>query len=87
MKAQGNIGMLLMSFLVAFVFFMIGMIYVNPINSVVDSARSDLTCSAAPSTLSSGNMMLCLIFDLLSPVFIIAILSVVMGLITARLLI
>lgn len=87
MSKKGNMGLFGMSLLIGFVFFMIGMIFVNPINSTIDSVRTDLTCSAAPSSLSSGNMFMCLLFDIVSPYFIIGVLSVFMGIITARLMI
>lgn len=87
MNKKGNLGLFGLSLLVGFMFFMVGMIFVNPINDTITSTRTALTCSAAPATLSSGNMLLCLFFDILSPYFIIAIISVALSVITARLMI
>lgn len=87
MNKKGNVGLFGLSILVGVVFFMVGMIFVNPINDTITSTRAALNCSASPSTLSSGNMALCLLFDILSPYFIIAIIATVLSVITARLMI
>ena len=88
-KAQ-TLGIALM---VAITLFLIGMLSINYIKPVVTIARdsSHLDCSNSavdfPEGISDGTKLTCLVVDLVVPYFIILILSIAGGIITARFLI
>lgn len=70
------------TFLIAFFFFIAGMIFLNPITDDVSTARTSLNCG--DSTISDGNKLTCLGIDLVVPYFILAIFSIAGGHITAK---
>lgn len=76
-----------MSIIFALAFFMIGMLVVNFIKPLITDARAStaLDCSNAAG-ISDGNKLMCLYVGLTVPVYIIAILSVAGGILTARFL-
>lgn len=80
-KAQST---LLMSFLVAFMLFFIGMIVVNFIMPDVTTARTLNSCSS-PTT--DGSKALCLLFDFVIPYFFVIVISVAGGYITNKFLV
>jgi len=83
-KAQfGELGL---SLLIAMMIFMCGMLFINPISSSIDSARTDLSCSSA-ATISDGTKMLCLIVDITMVYFIMAIISLAGGIVLSKVLI
>lgn len=79
---KGQIGLTIISIIF---FWIIAFACVNFVMPEVTTATTALNCDS--STISGGNMFLCLITDLTVVYFIITIISVVLGSITARLLI
>ena len=77
-KAQGTI---LFSIIVASLLFFVGMLAISFIENSITSARIANTCTN-PAT--DGTKVLCLIFDGVIPYFFVTILSVVGGVITAK---
>lgn len=79
-KAQST---LLMSFLVAFMLFFIGMIVVNFLMPDITTARTQNSCS---SPNSDGGKALCLILDFTIPYFFVLVISVAGGYATNKFL-
>lgn len=76
-------GILLFSLLVAFVLFFVGVIALNFIEDSITQARTDNSCA---NPLSDGGKLLCLLFDGITPYFIVMFLSAAGGLVTSRFL-
>lgn len=71
--------------LVTILVFIVGMMFVNFIKPEVTRARSGLSCATADD-ITDGTKMLCLVVDIVIPYFIITVVSVSVGVTTARLL-
>lgn len=71
-----------LAILTAFMLFMIGMIFINPLKTSIDSSRLGMNCS--DSTISDGSKLTCLIIDIVMPYFIISIFSIAGGLVISR---
>lgn len=84
-KKGAGIGV---AFMVAIMFFIIGLTVINYITPEVTRARGSavLDCSNVAG-ISDGNKLLCLAVDLVVPYFILIILSTAGGYITAKFLI
>lgn len=82
-KRGQSIGLTLISVIF---FWIIGFSSINFIMSDITDASSQLSCDSA-STITAGTMFLCLMLDTTVIYFIVTILSVVLGAITARLLV
>ena len=80
MNKKGNV---FASVMIVIILFMIGMIVVNFYKPLVDTARTDLTCSA-PAT--DGTKVMCLLVDFVIPYFIVLVFSIAGGIIADRIL-
>lgn len=85
MNNKAQLSGLGISIIIAIFLFLIGMMCIGFIKDEVTRARGGLSCSSA--TISDGSKMTCLLVDVVVPYFIITIISVAGGIITARLLI
>lgn len=65
-------------------FFVFGILFINFLQPDIISVQNSLSCSS-PLTISDGTKIVCLMVDGVMPYFIIGIVSVAMGAITARL--
>jgi len=63
----------------------VGFLFLNFLMPEISTFRIDLNC-ASPSDITDGTKLLCLVGDIIVPYWIILVFSVVIGLITARLL-
>jgi hypothetical protein len=81
MNKRGQLGLTIISIIF---FWIIAFGCINFIMPEVTTASAALNCDS--TTISGGNMFLCLITDLTVIYFIITIISVVLGSLTARLL-
>jgi len=81
MNKKGQIlGLSILTFLGILI---VGFMFVNFILPEVTDFRTNLSCADA-SAISDGTKVLCLVGDLAVPLFIVAILSVAIGVITKR---
>lgn len=69
---------------VAIMIFIAGMLIVNFLKQPIDSARTDLSCSS-PAT--DGGKITCLLIDFTMSYWFIGVISVVIGIISARFII
>ena len=81
-RGQGGTGTAIM---VAIMFFIVGLIFINFLTPEVTTTRAaaELNCSNAGG-ISDGNKLLCLAVDLVIPYFILLIFSTAGGYIIAR---
>lgn len=82
---KANLGEGAMVLLIAAMLFAGGMIFLNPLKESIDTFRTDIECSSA--TISDGSKVLCLGGDLGIPLFVLAVLSLSGGIVTAKWLI
>lgn len=82
MNNKGQLA--LVGLMIGIFIFFIAMAFINPIKEVIDDARDtdQLNCSSA--TISDGKKITCLAIDLILPYFIIIVLAVAGGWISAR---
>lgn len=73
-----------LAILAALGIFIIGFMFVNFLMPEVTTFRADMDCASA-ATISDGGKILCLIGDATVPYFIIAVVSLAVGVIVARL--
>ena len=66
--------------------FIVGMLTINIIKPEVTTARSPEVLDCANNSITDGNKMACLAVDVVVPYFIIIVLSIAGGIITARLM-
>ena len=83
MNKNGSLGLTIV-FIVFF--WVIGFASINFIMDEVTNTTNQLNCDSA-STISAGTMFLCLMLDTTVIYFIITIMSVILGVITSRLII
>lgn len=74
----------LLAVVIAFGVFMFGILFINFIPDIVTQSRTDLSCSS-PTTISDGTKIMCLATDGVVPYFIITLISIAIGGITAKL--
>ena len=87
MNKKGQTAPMGLAIVVGIFIFLVGMVSVNilkPDITLVRSAASGIDCGN--SSISDGTKMTCLTIDLVVPMFIISILSLVGGLITFKIL-
>ena len=81
MNNKGQIlGLSILTFLGILI---VGFMFINFILPEVTTFRTNMDCSNA-SGISDGNKVLCLVGDLAVPLFVVAILSIAIGVITRR---
>jgi NADH:ubiquinone oxidoreductase subunit 3 (subunit A) len=83
-KGQTTLGI---SIIVAITLFIVGMVAVNYLQPEVTRARSVTGLDCTNSSISDGAKVTCLAVDIVVPYFMVLIISVAGGLITARFLI
>jgi len=66
--------------------FIVGMLTINIIKPEVTVARSPAVLDCANSSITDGNKLTCLAVDVVVPYFIILVLAIAGGIITARLM-
>jgi len=81
-KKGQTLGISIMS---AIFVLIVGLMFVNFIIPEISTFRSGMSCTDA-SSISSGTKLLCLVGDIAVPYWIMLVFSVVIGLITARLI-
>jgi len=82
MKQAQSLGLSIMS---AIFILIIGFLFLNFLMPEITDFRIELNC-ASPSDITDGTKLLCLVGDIIVPYWIILVFSVVIGLITMRLL-
>jgi len=81
MNNRGQLGMGIMAMIILVV---LGLMMTNFIMDEVNTARAALTC-ASPDSISDGTKLLCLVFDITIPYWIIIIFSVAGGAVLTKL--
>lgn len=80
-KHAQTLGLAILSALAVFI---CGFVFLNFLFEPINTFRADMSC-ASPATISSGVKILCLVTDGVVPFFILGILSLAVGAVTARL--
>ena len=73
------------SIMTAFFVLICGLLFINFLMPAISTFRGELNC-ASPSDITDGQKLLCLVVGITIPYWIILVFSVVIGLITSRLL-
>lgn len=73
-----------LAMLYALFFFIFGILFINFLHGDITTAQNNMQCSS-PALISDGTKVACLLIDGVMPYFIIGILSLAIGTITARL--
>ena len=88
MHNKGQVQNLGFALLIAAMLFFAGSLFVAPLEDSVTTARADLNCTGAgAATISDGNKVTCLVVDAIIPWFLLAVFSIIGGLIASRFLI
>ena len=74
----------LVGLMIGIMVFTLAMIFIDPIGDVIDVTRGADQLDCSNSTISDGNKATCLIVDLIMPYFIVIIIAVAGGWISAR---
>jgi len=74
----------LVGLMIGIMVFMLAMVFIDPIGDVIDVTRGADQLDCSNSTISDGNKATCLIVDLIMPYFIVIIIAVAGGWISAR---
>ena len=83
MNTKGQtLGLALISGIMVFI---LGLMIINFLFPEINTARGLLACNS-PATISDGTKLLCLVIDATVPYWVLAIVSIAVGAITARLL-
>ena len=82
---KANTGEIALTVLIAGMFFISGMLFINPLRDSYDSFRSDVGCSDV--SISDGAKVLCLGADLVNPLFILMVVSTAGGVVVSRFLV
>lgn len=75
-----------LSIIMAIMIFLIGMTVLNILKPEITTARDSNNLDCANTAISDGNKLTCLVVDIALPYFILLIISVAGGYITARML-
>ena len=79
-RAMSQLGL---TITIAVLFFMAGMIFLNPLKDSVSDTRTALGCST-PDSISEGTKLTCIAVDIIIPYLIILIISLAVGAVIAR---